>query len=206
MKSRTERIKSILLVLLGNTMTAAAFAFFILPAGFLAGGVTGSSRLIAGAVGLPLSIVVLAINLALFAAGYKVMGKDFAAKTVISTFYFPFALAVLQHIPSPVSSLPVAFTAVAGGIILGAGGALVINGKGSNGGYDVLAIILNRWRGIPISPVVNGIDIFLILLQLPGATAGHLVGGLLTTGVCLVVMSHVLRKEPEEESVMEVAA
>lgn len=199
MNRRTKTIKNIFLVLLGNTMTAAAFGLFILPAGFLAGGVTGSSRLIAEAVGLPLSLVVLAINLALFAAGYRVMGKDFAAKTIISTFYFPFALAVIQHIPSPAASLPVAFTAIAGGIILGAGGGLVINGRGSNGGYDVLAIILNRWRGIPISPVVNGIDIVLILLQLPGASVGHLIGGLLTTAVCMLAMSHVIRKTPAAE-------
>ena len=196
---RKEGIKNFMLVVIGTTLTASAFGLFIIPAGFLAGGVTGSSRLIAGMTGLPLSMTVLAITVTLFLAGFLVMGRHFAAKTAFATFYFPFVLELTQHVPSPAANMPFMIAALMGGAVLGTGGALVINGRGSGGGYDILAIILNYKWGIPITFVVNGIDLFLILCQIPGAPLVKLAGGLLTIAACMLAMSHVIRKAPSAE-------
>ena len=175
-----KRIQEYSLVLIGTTMCAAAFGMFILPEGFLAGGVTGSARLICTAIGIPVSALVLMINIALLLMGLIVMGRQFVSKSVFSSFYFPFALEMTQHVPLPLELLPVPVIAVIAGTVLGIGAALVIRGKGSSGGYDIIAVILNHKFGMSIPIIVNGIDLALILTQIPGAALLNIIGGLLT--------------------------
>ena len=175
-----KRLQEYSLVLIGTTMCAAAFGLFILPEGFLAGGVTGSARLICGAIGIPVSVLVLIINMALLLMGLIVMGRQFVSKSVLSSFYFPFALEMTQHISLSLNVLPVPAVAVMAGSVLGVGAALVIRGKGSSGGYDIIAVVLNHKFGMSIPIIVNGIDLVLILTQIPGAAMLNIIGGLLT--------------------------
>lgn len=185
------RLKEYLLVITGTTMTAMAFGLLILPTGIIAGGVTGCARLLSELCGLRVSGIVLIINISLFTAGYLCMGKAFVMRSAISTFYFPMALELAQRVPDlRISSIPAA--AVAAGALLGVGGALVIRGKGSQGGFDIIAVIANRKWGIPIAATVNGIDAVLILLQIPRATAGNIFGGLLLVATCGITMNSVI--------------
>ena len=191
-----KRLQEYSLVLIGTTMAAAAFGMFILPEGFLAGGVTGSARLIASSIGLPVSLIVLIINVALLLMGLIVMGKQFVVKSVFSSFYFPLALEITQHIKLPLETIPVPVAALLAGVILGTGGALVIRGKGSEGGYDIIAIIMNAKLGVPISAVVNGIDAVLIICQISGGVFSRIAGGLLTIGICAASMHLALNGVP----------
>ena len=148
------------MVIVGTTMTALAFGLLILPKGILAGGVTGCARLISAWCALPVSGIVLVINTGLFIAGYLCMGRAFVMRSVVSTFYFPLALELAQKLTQPeISSTPAA--AAAAGALLGIGGALVIIGNGSQGGFDIIAIILHKKWNLPIAAVVNGIDALL---------------------------------------------
>ena len=171
-----KRVQEYSLVLIGTTMCAAACGMFILPEGFLAGGVTGSARLICASVGIPVSLLVLMINIALLLMGFVVIGMQFVSKSVFSSFYFPFALEMTQHIPLSLDLIPVPIIAVIAGTVLGIGAALVIRGKGSSGGYDIIAVILNHKFDISIPIIVNGIDLLLILAQIPGAATLNLIG------------------------------
>ena len=148
------------MVIVGTTMTALAFGLLILPKGILAGGVTGCARLISAGCALPVSGIVLVINTGLLIAGYLCMGRAFVMRSVVSTFCFPLALELAQKLTQPeISSTPTA--AAAAGALLGIGGALVIIGNGSQGGFDIIAIIRNKKWNLPIAAVVNGIDALL---------------------------------------------
>lgn len=145
-----EIIKDYVMVIVGTTMTALAFGLLILPKGILAGGVTGCARLISAWCALPVSGIVLVINTGLFIAGYLCMGRAFVMRSVVSTFYFPLALELAQKLTQPeISSTPAA--AAAAGALLGIGGALVIIGNGSQGGFDIIAIIRNKKWNLPIA-------------------------------------------------------
>ena len=183
-----ERWTEYAIIFCGTTMAAMAFGLFILPAGFLAGGVSGSARLLTGVIDIPLSLVVLIINVTLFLLGYFLMGQSFVIRSLFSTLYFPGMLELMQRIDFPAELLPMPVCATSAGLLLGLGATLVIRGKGSEGGYDILAIILNSRFGVPIALVVNGIDAVLIMIQIPGASAVQIVGGFLTIAICAVVM------------------
>ena len=201
-----EEIKDYVMVIVGTTMTALAFGLLILPKGILAGGVTGCARLISAWCALPVSGIVLVINTGLFIAGYLCMGRAFVMRSVVSTFYFPLALELAQKLTQPeISSTPAA--AAAAGALLGIGGALVIIGNGSQGGFDIIAIILNKKWNLPIAAVVNGIDALLTLLQVIHASAVQIIGALPLVAMCGVTMhflivqcraKHLPRTEPKK--------
>ena len=65
-----KHILSYILIVLGGTMTAAAFGLFILPQNFVAGGVTGLSVILQHGIPLPLSWIVFGINILLFVIGW----------------------------------------------------------------------------------------------------------------------------------------
>lgn len=201
-----EKIKDYVMVIVGTTMTALAFGLLILPKGILAGGVTGCARLISAWCALPVSGIVLVINTGLFIAGYLCMGRAFVMRSVVSTFYFPLALELAQKLTQPeISSTSAA--AAAAGALLGIGGALVIIGNGSQGGFDIIAIILNKKWNLPIAAVVNGIDALLTLLQVIHASAVQIIGALPLVAMCGVTMNflivqcrakHLPRTEPKK--------
>lgn len=201
-----EKIKDYVMVIVGTTMTALAFGLLILPKGILAGGVTGCARLISAWCALPVSGIVLVINTGLFIAGYLCMGRAFVMRSVVSTVYFPLALELAQKLTQPeISSTPAA--AAAAGALLGIGGALVIIGNGSQGGFDIIAIILNKKWNLPIAAVVNGIDALLTLLQVIHASAVQIIGALPLVAMCGVTMNflivqcrakHLPRTEPKK--------
>lgn len=186
-----EKIRDYGMVIAGTTMTALAFGLLILPMGILAGGVTGCARLISSWCDLPVSGIVLIINTGLFIAGYLCMGRVFIMRSVVSTFYFPMALELMQRLPAlQITSIPAA--AVVAGALLGVGGALVILGNGSQGGFDIIAIILNKKLNIPIAVVINGIDAILILLQVSHAAAAQILGALLLVAACGITMNFLI--------------
>ena len=186
-----EKRNDFMLVITGTTLTAAAFGLLILPAGILVGGVTGCARLLSTVVALPVSGIVLVINAGLFLAGYLCMGRAFVIRSAVSTFYFPLVLELTQRLPGlRITSIPAA--AVAAGVLLGVGGALVILGNGSQGGFDIIAVILNKKRAVPIAVVINGIDAVLILLQVSHAAASQIIGALLLVVSCGFTMNYLI--------------
>ena len=201
-----EKIKDYVMVIVGTTMTALAFGLLILPKGILAGGVTGCARLISAWCALPVSGIVLVINTGLFIAGYLCMGRAFVVRSVVSAFYFPLALELAQELTQPEISCCRA-AAAAAGAVLGIGGALVIIGNGSQGGFDIIAIIRNKKWNLPIAAVVNGIDALLTLLQVIHASAVQIIGALPLVAMCGVTMNflivqcrakHLPRTEPKK--------
>ena len=169
----------------GTFLTAAAFGLIIVPQGFSSGGVTGLARLTAAALCLPLPVIVMAYNLTLLALGYFLCGKRFALKTVFSSLMFPILLDFFSNAawaaPSGIASVLTA------GLLLGSGVGLTIRSGASLGGFDVVAIVLDRRFGIPMGVVLCAIDCTVIALQSIGNPIPETVYGILAIAVSAVL-------------------
>lgn len=166
-----KEVGSLLLIFLGNLILACGVMIFIDPQGFMTGGATGIGMFFERVFGLRLSIGVGIINAIMFLIGFIVLGKRFAATTLISTVLYPASLAILESIPavSTLNSDPL-LGAVFGGLMLGGGVGLVIRQGASTGGMDIPPIILNKRTGISVAISMNTIDFFIVLTQVPYAT------------------------------------
>src|SRR5258706_16172977 len=77
-------VKNFFLIILGISSAAFGLEGFLLPNSFIDGGATGISLLITKLTGISLSILLVAVNLPFVLLGYKVIGKQFAVKTLLA--------------------------------------------------------------------------------------------------------------------------
>lgn len=188
-----KKSSSILMIILGTALVAAAFGLLILPAGFAAGGVTGLASLLASATPVALWLWVLLFNGALFAVGWKCFGRGFAARTVLSSFLYPLLLAAAGSLRLPGELYgDRLLVALGAGVLLGAGSGLVIRGGGSEGGFDVLGIVLNSYLGLPLELTVYLGDLLVIILQAAGSDLMSAVYGIAVVLSASVFINKVL--------------
>ena len=79
-------LKHFFFISLGILSAGFGLKGFLLPNGFVDGGVTGISLLIQALTNEPLSILVITINTPFIILGYFQIGKSFALKSIIAMF------------------------------------------------------------------------------------------------------------------------
>ena len=151
-----NKVKRVLLVLLGSSVAAVGLQFFLLPNNLLDGGVTGIAIISAYLSGIPFGALLLLLNIPFVVVGYRKFGKDFAVYSTIGIV----ALAALTffHIPHGFTDQPI-LAAIFGGIFVGVGSGLVIRYGGIIDGSDTIAILIDRVTVFSIGEaimVING--------------------------------------------------
>ena len=186
-------LPSYAMVATGSCLSAAAFGLVILPQSFAAGGVTGLSVVLCRLAPIPVSAMVLALNLFLFALGWLFVGRDFVLKTLLTSLLFPVMLELFQESRalSALAADPLLSSILAGGM-LGLGSGLILRGNGSGGGFDILGVILHRKFGLSVSLVMYLCDFFVIVLQLMSNSMLHTAYGTLVIMTASLVVSRVL--------------
>lgn len=161
-----NKLISYLFILAGGILSAAAIGLFVLPQNFAVGGVTGLSVLLSQIIKIPISWLVLFVNLSLFVLGWIFVGKEFVWKTLIMSFLFPLLLDFFGrlNILGEFSADPLMSSLLAG-CMLGAGSGLILLANGSSGGFDILGVVLNKKFRIPVSVVMYVCDFCIILCQ-----------------------------------------
>jgi uncharacterized membrane-anchored protein YitT (DUF2179 family) len=186
-------IKNILLVLAGNTLYALAVTAFILPSSLITGGGTGLALVFYHQFGVPITAFIAVFNIAMFFLGAAVLGKSFLFATLVSTFYYPLILGVLQKFPAlnTLTSDPL-LCALYAGILIGMGIGIVIKAGASTGGMDIPPLVLNKKFGFPISASLYGFDFTILLLQMLFANKEQVLYGILLVLTYTIVLDKVL--------------
>jgi uncharacterized membrane-anchored protein YitT (DUF2179 family) len=159
-------IKELLLISIGVFSAAFGFKGFLLTNHFIDGGATGISLLLSAITHIPLSILIIAINIPFVILGYKIMGKQFAIKTSIAIMALAIVLALVKFPNVTNDNLLVA---VFGGFFLGAGIGLAVRGGAVIDGTEVLAIYLSKKLGTTMGDIIIIINIVIF-----GAAAYYL--------------------------------
>ena len=152
MKSkRSHIIKDTIFILVGIFSAGFGLKGFLLPNSFIDGGAMGISLLISETTPIPLSILVVAINLPFLILGYSQIGKEFAVKSIVAIIGLAF---VVHFVPFPLITSDKLLIAVFGGFFLGAGIGMAIRGGSVIDGTEVLAIHLSKKTGLTIGDIV----------------------------------------------------
>ena len=179
---------------LGNLLLAAGVMEFISPQGIILGGATGIALTIAHYAPLPLSSVVLGINILLFAAGTLALGKKFALATIASTLLYPLFMAGFELFPHTLaqSVQDPMLSAVFGGMLMGGGVGLIIRSGGSTGGTDIIALILNKRLHANLSVLLYAIDGCVLACQALFSSAEQILLGIFVLGLLTMVMNKLM--------------
>lgn len=143
---------SFVMLTLGSFLAALALEAFLIPNTILDGGVTGVSIIISKLSKLPMSLLVLVLNIPFVYVGYKNLGKRFLARTVYSMVLFSIFLEVFKVL-EPFTEVMLLAT-VYGGLILGVGVGLIIHFGGCIDGTESVSIVISKKTSLSVGQVV----------------------------------------------------
>ena len=159
------------------------------------GGLAGVAIALEPLIHLNPELVINVLTVVLFLAGSLVLGKKFAAKTILSTICYPLLLTLLsylaKHVIAPDTFIMDKYLAtIYGGALMGIGVGCVFRTGASTGGMDIPPLIINKYTHIPLPTLVLIVDALTVLL---GAAVYGLQAAL--TGILSVwVSSYMINK------------
>jgi uncharacterized membrane-anchored protein YitT (DUF2179 family) len=148
-------LRDVLFITAGALLQALAIRLFLVPALLVNGGVSGLSQIINYHTGFPIGLMILLGNVPLFLLGWRYLGgARFAMRTALAVIliaFFTDFLVLLPFLPTAGLTTDMVLNTLYGGVVSGIGFGLVYRGRGTSGGSDILALILNHWRGVSLS-------------------------------------------------------
>lgn len=162
---KLRNIKSYLTVLFGIFLTAFGVSFFYIPNKIVTGGVSGISAILY-TVGVPPGIVYFVINITLVLVSLKILGRQFAMRSAISTVILSGLVQIFSIFPPITDNLFI--SAFFGSMISGFGTAITFSERSNTGGSDIVGrLIQSKVPYFPIGRlllIIDGIIIFISLL------------------------------------------
>lgn len=167
--------KSWLNVLIGSTILASGFVFFINPYQIVPGGVYGLGIVLhqlipqiqVGTFGLMFDIPLLLI-------GIRVFGGMFGARTVVAAILTPLIMNTLTYLigENPATmfngkidlSNDIIISCIFGGVLIGTGTGLVVKTRATTGGTDIIAMLLSRFAHMSFSRGILLADASVVIL------------------------------------------
>ena len=185
-KAYLKRASTVAKVIFGNVFYAFVIKLFLLPGNLMTGGTTGIGLVVKHFTGASISGFVLAFNIVMLIVGVIFLGKKFALTTILSSFTYPIALEVANHIFGDlvITDNPMLNTIFAG-LGIGIGLGIVIRTGASTGGMDIPPLILNKY-------FLNVFDILILLPQILYNPPERVLYGILLVMIYTTVLDKVL--------------
>lgn len=159
-----KKIKEYLMVIIGNFILAIGVGSIIIPSKILSGGLGGLAIALYPIFKIEITTMVYILSVVTFLLGFIVLGKEFALKTLLSSFLFPFFVYLIELFKFEVIMENQIIASLYGGILVGIGLGIAFRVNASTGGVDILAIIAAKYTSIKLSVWVLVIDVAIIIL------------------------------------------
>jgi len=144
-------LKEFFLIVLGIFVAGFGLKGFLIPNGFIDGGITGISLLISHLTPLSISLIIFVLNIPFMFLARKQVGNTFALKTFMAILGLSLCLIFIEY---PIITSDKLLVAIFGGFLLGAGIGLSVRGGGVLDGTEVLSIYLNKKIGLSIGEII----------------------------------------------------
>ncbi len=155
-----ELVRHYGLMTLGCFILAFSINYFYLGNKLAEGGVAGIALIIYYLTGFEISYVYFILNIPLLLAGYKYLGKDFIYKTIYCTAVLTIFLKLLSNFRGTDDDILIG--SIYAGALSGIGIGIIFYGGGSSGGTDIIAKIINKYKGISIGKMLFMIDCLIL--------------------------------------------
>jgi uncharacterized membrane-anchored protein YitT (DUF2179 family) len=143
---------------------------------------------------IPVGITYFCINGVLLLFSIKIFGFKFSFRTILSVIIIGTLLSLLQpFFKEPLVKGEPFMSCILGGVLCGTGLGLVFNFKGSTGGTDIIALIINKYRDISVGKGLLICDVIIICSSyIVFQSVEKIVYGLVVMGVTSYTVDMVL--------------
>jgi len=174
-----EWFKVYSLIVVGTFIMASGFVFFINPYKIVPGGVYGIAIVIHyltegvfsfWPAGIPIGLLGLTMDIPLTLLGLKILGPRFGIKTVFgfvltASFMDLLTWFVGQDDPLQLGN-QILLASVFGGVMIGFALGLIFRSRATSGGSDIVAMIINKYTGLPLGQLMIIVDSAIVLVGL----------------------------------------
>ncbi len=131
----------------GALLAAVAIFFFMLPSNIAVGSGSALAMVLAEFIPLPVSVILMMLNIALLLIGFLLIGPEFGAKTVYCVIIVPAFMGLFEIIfPNFQSLTGDAFLdMICYILVVGMAMAILFLHNASSGGLDIVAKIMNKY-------------------------------------------------------------
>ncbi|MCX8020666.1 MAG: YitT family protein [Chitinophagaceae bacterium] len=150
-KTVSRELKSGALILIGIFSAGFGLKGFLIPNQLIDGGAMGVSLLVNSESGIPLSLLIVFINLPFLVIAWKQISKIFSIKSIVA---ISLLAVVVAFFPYGTVTQDKLLIAVFGGFFLGAGIGLCIRGGAVIDGTEILAIFLSRKNSLSVGDFI----------------------------------------------------
>lgn len=147
-----KKILSYLVIILGAMLAAYSLDTFLIPNNILDGGVTGISITISKVFSIPISLLVILINIPFVYIGYRNLGKNFLMRTIVSMLTFSLALSFFESFHEVTDEILLA--TIFGGVLLGIGVGLIIRVGACVDGTESVALVISKKTSLSVGQIV----------------------------------------------------
>lgn len=161
-----SKIKQYLYIFFGITMVAYAISCCYIPNKIVGGGVTGIGTILYHTFNISPGISNAVINILLLLLGYKILGRNFVFKTMVSVLLLSGITEMFVYLP-PLTDNALLAT-IFGSVLYGFGIGITLVCGSSSGGTDIVGRLLQyKMPHLPIGKlllIVDGVIIFVSLV------------------------------------------
>lgn len=157
-------IMRLLYVALGSFIYSIAINAFIAPHHLLSGGVAGISLLCQYLTNIPAGAWVFIINIPIFLFGLKKIDRDFIGFSLFGMLSMSLFLILTKDLASLFTVEDTLLSTICGAVLSGLGMGLIFKNKASQGGTDVIAVIIRSKSGMKISTLYFAINAIVVII------------------------------------------
>ena len=150
--SYIKNVLSYLLIALAAILAAYSLDTFLIPNNILDGGVTGISIIISKVFKLPISILIIIINIPFVYIGYRNLGKGFLIRTIFSMVIFSLFLNFFESFHEVTDEILLA--TIFGGVLLGISVGLIIRLGACIDGTESVALVISKKTSLSVGQIV----------------------------------------------------
>ncbi|MGD6815781.1 YitT family protein [Metabacillus sp. 84] len=161
------KIRNILFILLGSSIFAFGLVHFNMQNKLAEGGFTGITLLLYFIFTIDPSISNLVLNIPLFIIGWKLLGRISFIYTMIGTISLSVFLWIFQRYQVALNlSGDLLLVALFAGVFIGVGLGIIFRYGGTTGGVDIIARLIQKYKGISMGKTMFLFDAGVIGLSL----------------------------------------
>ncbi|WP_371877464.1 YitT family protein [Thiovibrio frasassiensis] len=155
-------MQDVLLIVMGSVLCATAINGILIRQNFVTGGITGISLIIHKFIpGVHLGWIYVVLNVPLFALAWMAVGRRFFFYSIFGALSLTLAIAFV-HLDINLDDKML--NALLAGLILGVGAGLCLRSAGSQGGTDILSVMLMQRFSVGIGNTVLAVNAIVLLL------------------------------------------